>query len=59
MEINRPLVEAHLIHPTIASNQANQRAGKLMSNFHIWQKKVKAAFDPNSVSDGAYYIELD
>jgi len=59
MEINRPLVEAHLIHPTIASNQANQRAGKLMSNFHIWQKKVKAAFDPNSVSDGAYYIEVD
>jgi len=59
MEVNRPLIEKNLIRPTIASNEANQRAGKLMSNFHIWQKKVKAAFDPNSVSDGGYYIEVD
>ncbi len=59
MEINRPLVDANLIHPTIASNKANQRAGALMCNFHEWQKKIKAAFDPRSVSDGGYYIEVD
>jgi len=59
MEINRPLVKANLIHPTIASNKANQRAGALMCNFHEWQKKIKAAFDPRSVSDGGYYIEVD
>jgi len=59
MEINRPLVEKNIIHPTIASNKANQRAGMLMSNFHEWQKKIKAAFDPRSVSDGGYYIEVD
>jgi len=58
-EINRPLVKANLIHPTIASNMANQRAGKLMCNFHEWQKKIKAAFDPRGISDGGYYIEVD
>lgn len=59
MDINRPLENSNLIHPTVASNKANQRAGALMSNFHIWQKKLKAAFDPRSVSDGAYYIEVE
>jgi glycolate oxidase len=59
IEVNRPLINAHLIHPTIASNKANQRAGALMSNFHVWQKRIKAAFDPKSVSDGGYYIEVD
>ena len=58
-EVNRPLIKAHLIHPTVASNQANQRAGALMSNFHVWQKRIKATFDPKSVSDGGYYIEVD
>ena len=59
MEINRPLIQNNYIHPTIASNKANQRAGGLMCNFHIWQKKIKKAFDPRSVSDGGYYIEAD
>jgi hypothetical protein len=59
MEINRPLVKQNLIHPTIASNKANQRAGALMCNFHIWQRRIKAAFDPRSVSDGGYYIEVE
>lgn len=58
-DINRPLINQNLIHPTIASNKANQRAGALMCNFHIWQKKIKQAFDPRSVSDGGYYIEAD
>jgi glycolate dehydrogenase FAD-linked subunit len=59
IDINRPLVKENFIHPTIASNRANQRAGEIMCNFHIWQKKIKAAFDPNSVSDGGYYIEIE
>ena len=59
MEINTPLIKENLIHPTIASNKANQRAGAIMCNFHMWQKKIKKAFDPRSVSDGGYYIEAD
>lgn len=57
--INRPLVKANLIHPATASNQANKRTGALMSNFHVWQQKIKATFDPRSVSDGGYYIEVE
>jgi glycolate oxidase len=59
MEINRPLIQGNYIHPTIASNKANQRAGALMCNFHVWQKRIKSAFDPKSVSDGGYYIEVE
>jgi len=59
MEINGPLIKQNLIHPTIASNKANQRAGALMCNFHVWQREIKKAFDPRSVSDGGYYIEVE
>ena len=26
------------------------------SNYHLWQRKIKKAFDPNSVSDASDYI---
>lgn len=30
--------------------------GPSMSNYHIWQRKIKRAFDPNDVSDSTLYI---
>ncbi len=30
--------------------------GPLMYNYHIWQSKIKAAFDPNYACDASFYI---
>jgi len=30
--------------------------GPLMHDYHIWQAKIKQAFDPNNTSDGSFYI---
>ncbi|PKL39624.1 MAG: hypothetical protein CVV44_05230 [Spirochaetae bacterium HGW-Spirochaetae-1] len=30
--------------------------GPMMNDYHLWQSKVKQAFDPNNVSDGSHYI---
>ena len=30
--------------------------GPHMSNYHIWLKKIKQAFDPNNIADSGFYI---
>jgi len=30
--------------------------GPIMHDYHRWQAKIKAAFDPNNASDGSHYI---
>lgn len=30
--------------------------GPLMYNYHLWQSKIKSAFDPNYASDASFYI---
>jgi len=30
--------------------------GPMMNDYHLWQSKVKQAFDPNNASDGSHYI---
>jgi len=55
--INGPLTAKKIMRPSIGSSRANIRAGQMMSNYHIWQGKLKAAFDPNYVCDAHYYIE--
>ena len=32
--------------------------GPLLSNYHLWQRKIKKAFDPNVASDPGLYIEI-
>ena len=31
--------------------------GPIMDNYHLWQRKIKEAFDPNAASDSTMYIE--
>ena len=57
VETNRPLREQGIMRPTVASSRANKRAGAALSNFNIWQEKIKKSFDPNNISDAGYYIE--
>ena len=33
--------------------------GPAMSNYHIWQRKIKKALDPEDLSDSKYYISSD
>jgi len=33
--------------------------GPACSNYHVWQRKIKKAFDPNVASDPSFYIEPD
>ncbi len=54
---NIPLINKQLQPPLAGPGGQKSLAGPLMSDFHIWQGKLKAAFDPNYVSDAFYYIE--
>ena len=31
--------------------------GPMMNNYHLFQAKVKQAFDPNNAADGSHYIK--
>ncbi len=33
-----------------------KRLGPLMYDYHLWQARIKEAFDPNNVSDGSHYV---
>jgi glycolate oxidase len=55
-EQNEPLVKRNVVRPEIGTAKGNVRAGKLLSNFHIWQMRIKKAFDPNTASDPGYYM---
>jgi len=33
-----------------------KKLGPLYSNFHLWQMKIKKAFDPNSVANPKFYV---
>jgi hypothetical protein len=55
-EQNEPLVVMKVVRPEIGTAKGNVRAGKLLSNFHIWQMRIKKAFDPNTASDPGYYM---
>lgn len=37
--------------------EAHDIYGPACSNYHIWQRKIKRAFDPNVASDPSFYIE--
>lgn len=35
------------------------KLGVAMSNYHLWLRKVKKAFDPDAVSDSSFYISAE
>jgi glycolate oxidase len=37
-------------------NKMYKMLGPLMFDFHLWQAKIKQAFDPNNASDASHYI---
>ncbi|MBP7735352.1 MAG: FAD-binding oxidoreductase [Spirochaetes bacterium] len=37
-------------------NQMYKWLGPMMFNYHLWQARIKEAFDPNNASDGSHYV---
>ena len=37
--------------------KAHDIYGPACSNYHVWQRRIKKAFDPNAISDPSFYIE--
>jgi hypothetical protein len=37
--------------------QANRTFGPACSDYHIWLRRIQAAFDPNTASDPFFYVE--
>ncbi len=40
----------------IEGDHLHDQWGPLMMNYHIWLRKIKAAFDPNGIADSGFYI---
>ena len=40
----------------VEGNRMHDLFGPHMSNYHIWLRKIKEAFDPNDISDSGFYI---
>jgi len=40
----------------VEGNRMHELFGPHMSNYHIWLRKIKKAFDPNDISDSGFYI---
>jgi len=41
---------------TVMGDKANDLFGPRTSNYHVWARKIKKAFDPNGVSESTHYI---
>ena len=42
--------------PLMVGGSVAQMLGPMISNLHIWQRKIKKAFDPDNLSDPSWYI---
>ncbi|MFX1388969.1 MAG: FAD-binding oxidoreductase [Promethearchaeota archaeon] len=40
----------------VEGTRMHELFGPHMSNYHIWLRKIKEAFDPNNISDSGFYI---
>ena len=40
----------------VEGDKLHEMFGPHMSNYHIWLKKIKQAFDPNNIADSGFYI---
>jgi glycolate oxidase len=52
----KTLVEGHFGTGYAAGDASHDYFGPHTSNYHVWMRKVKKAFDPNSTSDANMYI---
>ncbi|MBN1190331.1 MAG: FAD-binding oxidoreductase [Dehalococcoidales bacterium] len=43
-------------HQTVRGDRGHDLFGPRTSNYHLWARKVKKAFDPNGASDSSSYI---
>ena len=50
------LQEYKYAFPAEMSAALHDMLGPQLSNYHLWQRKIKKAFDPNVASDPAHYI---
>lgn len=56
-ESNKQDMIKHLGAPFFIEGTAlHNRWGPKMMNYHIWLKKIKAAFDPDEIADSGFYI---
>ncbi|NIN00953.1 MAG: FAD-binding protein [candidate division Zixibacteria bacterium] len=42
-----------------AGAHVHETLGPVISNYHVWQRKIKKAFDPDDISDSHYYIHAE
>jgi glycolate oxidase len=40
----------------VVGDREHERWGPRCSNYHLWLRKIKEAFDPNNISDSGWYI---
>ena len=40
----------------VVGDKKHNYFGPIMSNYHIWLRKIKEAFDPNDIADSGFYI---
>jgi hypothetical protein len=54
-------LKRHTGHPhlTLSGDQGHNAFGPINSNYHIWLRALKKAFDPNGASEANYYITPD
>lgn len=50
-------LDPQIERPSIGTKYFNEKGGPTLSNYHIWQKRIKRVFDPNYVSDASYYMD--
>ena len=59
---NKEVVDKHLFFPIYGQRHiaypksTHEYCGPFLHNYHIWQKKVKEALDPNTASDPETYV---
>ncbi len=46
-------------HQTVMGDRAHDLFGPRTSNYHLWARKIKKAFDPNGVSESSRYITAE
>jgi glycolate oxidase len=52
-------LEKYKITPKALGPDDHDRVGLLQSNYHVWLRKIKKAFDPNTVSEPNSYISAE
>jgi hypothetical protein len=57
MEIGRVNLEKYKFTSVAIRSEDHEMIGPLQSNYHVWLRKLKKAFDPNVAADPSFYIK--